>query len=65
MLIFLTVRSFCAVIYQSDFFFFFFQMVRCFASYQCKFHLNSMYGGLDASYGSNNVKIDKERLSEV
>ena len=59
---FLTVRSFCAVIYQWDFFL---QMVRCFASHQCKFHLNAMYGGLDASYGSNNVKINKEGFPEV
>ena len=57
MLMFFTVRYFCSVIYQRDFFF---QMVRCFASHQCKFHLNSMYGGLDASYGSNNVKNDNE-----
>ena len=62
MLMFLTVRSFCAVIYQCDFFL---QMVRCFASHQCKCHLNSMYGGLDASYGSNNVNIDKEGFPEV
>ena len=61
MLMFLTVRSFCAVIYQR----FFLQILRCFASHQRKFHLNSMYGGLDASYGSNNVKIDKEGFSEV
>ena len=26
---------------------------------QCKFHFDSMYGGLDAAYGSN-MKIDKE-----
>ena len=62
MLMFLTVRSFCAVIYQRDVFL---QMIRCFASHQCKFYLNSMYGGLDGSYGSNNVKIDKEGFPEV
>ena len=59
---FLTVRSFCAVIYHRDFFL---QMVKCFASHQCKFHLNSMHGGLEASYGSNNVKINKEGPPEV
>ena len=63
MLMFLTVRSFCAVIYQCDVFFL--QMVRCFASHQCQFHLNSMYGGLDASYGSKILKIDKEGFPEV
>ena len=55
-------RSFCAVIYQWDFFL---QMVRYFTSHQCQFHLKSMYGGLDVSYGSNNVKIDKEGALEV
>ena len=40
-------------------------MVRCCASHQSQFHLNSMYGGPDASYGSNNVKIDKEGSSDV
>ena len=62
MLMFLNVRSFCAVIYQWDFFL---QMVRFFASHQWKFHLNSMYGRLDALYGSNNVKIDKEGFPKV
>ena len=62
MLTFLTVRSFCTVIYQRDFFL---QMVRCFASHQCQFHLNSMYGGLDVSCGSNNVKIDKDGSAAV
>ena len=61
-LIFLTVRSFCAVIYQWDFFL---QMVSCFASHQCHFRLNSTYGGLNAWCGSNNVKIDKEGFPEV
>ena len=31
-----------------------------FASHRCKFHFDSMYGGLDMPYGSNNMKIDKE-----
>ena len=31
-----------------------------FASHQCKCHFDSMYGGLDTPYGSNNMKIDKE-----
>ena len=35
------------------------QRVRGFASQQCKFHFDSMYGGLDTPYGSNNMKIDK------
>ena len=36
-----------------------------FASHQCKFHFDSMYGGLDAPYGSNNMKIDKEGSLDV
>ena len=31
-----------------------------FASHQCKFYFDSMYGRLDAPYGSNNMNIDKE-----
>ena len=34
--------------------------IKGFASHQCKFHFDSMHGGLDTSYGSNNMKIDKE-----
>ena len=34
--------------------------VRGVASHQCKFHFDSMYGGLDMPYGSNNMKIGKE-----
>ena len=30
------------------------------ASQQCKFHFDSLYGGLDTPYGSNNMKIVKE-----
>ena len=41
------------------------QRVRGFASYQCKFHFDSMYGGLDKSYGSNNMKIDKEGSLDI
>ena len=32
------------------------QRVRGLASHQCKFHFDSMYGGLDMPYGSNNMK---------
>ena len=63
MLMFLTEIFLCRNL--SVIYIFFFQMIRCFASHQCKFHLNSMYGGLDASYTSNNVKIDKEGFPEV
>ena len=47
--------SFCAAIYQ---WYCFRQRVRGFASHQCKFHFDSMYGGLDMPYDSNNMKID-------
>ena len=39
---------------------FFHQRVRGLASHQCTFHFDSMYGGLDTPYGSNNMKIAKE-----
>ena len=39
---------------------FFHQRVRGFASHRCKFYFDSMYGGLDMPYGSNNMKTDKE-----
>ena len=35
----------------------FHQRVRGFASNQCKFHFNPMYGGLDMSYGSKAWKL--------
>ena len=38
----------------------FIRNVRGLASHQCKFHFDSMYGGLDMPYGSNDMKIDKE-----
>ena len=38
----------------------FHQRVRGLASHQCKFHFDSMYGGLDTPYSSNNMKIAKE-----
>ena len=40
--------------------FFLYQTVRGFAFHQCKFYFDSMYGGLDTSYGSNNMKINKD-----
>ena len=45
------------MIYQGDFSD---QRVRGLASHQCKFHFDSMYGGLDMPYGSNNINIAKE-----
>ena len=39
---------------------FFHQRVRGFAYHQCKFLFDSMHGGLDTPYGSNDMKIDKE-----
>ena len=36
-----------------------------FASHQCKFHFDSMYGGLDTPYGSNNMKINKEGSLDI
>ena len=35
----------------------FHQLLRGLASHQCKFHFDSMYGGLDTPYCSNNMKI--------
>ena len=55
--------SFCAKrLFQWDFFR---QRVRCFAFHQCKFHFDSMYGGLDMPFDSNNMKIDKEGSLDV
>ena len=48
---------FCTAIYQWNFFH---QRVWGLASHQWKFHFDSMYGGLDTPYGSNNMKIAKE-----
>ena len=42
-----------------------FQRVRGFAYHRCKFHFDSMYGGLDSPYGSNNMKIDKEGSLDI
>ena len=39
---------------------FFLHRVKCSAFCQCKFHFDSMYGGLDTPYDSNNMKIDKD-----
>ena len=44
---------------------FFHQTVRGLASHQCKFHFDSMYGGLDTPYGYNNMKIAKEGPLDV
>ena len=41
------------------------EWVRGFASHQCKFHFDSMYGGLDAPYGSNNMKTAKKGSLDV
>ena len=43
----------------------FHQRVRGFVSHQCKFHFDSMYGGLKMPYGSNNMKIDKEGSLDI
>ena len=43
----------------------FHQRVRGFASHQCKFHFDSMYGVLDMPYGSNNMNIDKEGSLDI
>ena len=45
--------------------FFFHQRVRGVAFHQSKFHFDSMYGGQDTPYGSNNMKIDKEGSLDV
>ena len=37
----------------------FHQRVRGLALYQCKCHFDSMYGGLDTPYGSDNMKTAK------
>ena len=34
---------------------FFHRRVRGFAFHHCKFHFDSMYGGLDTPYGSNSM----------
>ena len=44
---------------------FFHQMVRGFASNQCKFHFESMYGGRDTPYGSKKMKIYKEGSLDI
>ena len=44
---------------------FFHQRVKGFAFHQCKFHFDSMYGGLDTPYDSNNMNIDKEGSLDV
>ena len=41
------------------------EWVRGFAPHQRKFHFDSMYGGLDSSYGSNNMKTAKEGSLDV
>ena len=43
----------------------FYQRVLGFAFHQCKFHFDSMYGGLDMPYGSNNMKFAKEGSLDV
>ena len=55
----------------SEFFLYCDLSVRLFSSkgkgffHQCKFYFDSMYGGLDMPYGSNNVKIAKEGPLDV
>ena len=36
----------------------FYQRLRGFASHKCKFQFDSMYGGIDTPYCSNNMKIE-------
>ena len=48
---------FCTAIYQWYFF------IK--GSHQCKFYFDSMCGGLNTPYGSNNMKIGKEKSLNV